>query len=139
MRVVDASILCAVVTREAKAIAAVRALAPSDPDEDLLHCPALVGPETLDALRGMERGGVLTRDEATRAVRALDDIRMVLHPFGGVISQRAWALRHNLSIYDASYVALAELLGESVLLTADAGLATIARAALGDARVQLVA
>ena len=35
-----------------------------------------------------------------------------------------WALRHNLSAYDATYVALAEMIGASALLTTDARLAT---------------
>ncbi len=34
-----------------------------------------------------------------------------------------WALRHNLSGYDAAYVALAELTAASALLTTDARLA----------------
>jgi predicted nucleic acid-binding protein len=142
MIVLDASVLCELVTGGENALEAVRKLAPADPRndyEDAFHCPALIEVETLHALRGMERGGVLTRAEAERAVRDLDDIRMVRHPFGGVVARRAWALRHNLSIYDASYVALAELLDESILLTADAGLASVTRAALGEARVQLVA
>ncbi len=35
---------------------------------------------------------------------------------------RMWALRHNLSAYDATYVALAEMTGAWALLTADARL-----------------
>lgn len=138
MRIVDASVLVGVVTRESDALAVVEAAA-ADTDDDPFHCPALVEVETLSALRSMERGGLLSRDEADHAVRALDEVRLVLYAFGGPIRHRAWALRHNLSIYDASYVALAEMLDGSVLLTADRGLATVARAALGDARVQLVA
>jgi predicted nucleic acid-binding protein len=136
--VVDASVLCEVVTRGASALAAVEAAAAFDPDEDLFHCPELVGAETLNALRGLERGGLLSRAEADRAAAALNELRMVRYSFSAV-SARAWALRHNLSIYDASYVALAEMLGGSVLLTADRGLATVARASLGEARVELVA
>lgn len=34
-----------------------------------------------------------------------------------------WALRHNLTAYDATYVALAELTGATALLTTDARLA----------------
>lgn len=141
MRVLDASLLCGVVTQEPKALAAVRAQArPNAGDyEDAFHCPSLVQAETLSALRGMERGGVLTRAEADHAVEELARVRMVLHPFGGRTGRRAWALRHNLSIYDATYLALAELLDGSVLLTADSGLASVARASLGEARVQLVA
>jgi len=40
-------------------------------------------------------------------------------------TSRAFALRDNLSIYDAVYVALAETLGAK-LLTCDAGLASVA-------------
>lgn len=38
------------------------------------------------------------------------------------LAERAWALRDNLTIYDAAYVALAELVGVP-LVTLDAGLA----------------
>lgn len=37
---------------------------------------------------------------------------------------RMWALRHSLSAYDATYVALAELTAATSLLTTDARLAT---------------
>jgi predicted nucleic acid-binding protein len=137
LRVVDASVLCGVVTREVEALAAIRAAGADDPADDLFHCPAIVEAEALNALRGMERGGLLSRDEAHRAAVALGEVRMVLYAFGDV-RDRVWELRHNLSIYDATYVALAERLDGSVLLTADRGLATVARPALGDARVQLV-
>ncbi len=36
---------------------------------------------------------------------------------------RMWALRHNLSAYDATYVALAEMTNAKALLTTDARLA----------------
>jgi predicted nucleic acid-binding protein len=36
---------------------------------------------------------------------------------------RRWALRHNLSAYDATYVALTEMTGATSLLTTDARLA----------------
>jgi predicted nucleic acid-binding protein len=35
-----------------------------------------------------------------------------------VVAERAWALRHNLTSYDAAYVALAEIL-EAPLVTLD--------------------
>ncbi|WP_445151501.1 type II toxin-antitoxin system VapC family toxin [Baekduia sp. Peel2402] len=138
MRVVDASILCGVLTHESVALDAVEAAAKADPSDDPFHCPTIVEAETLSALRGMERGGLLTRAAANHAAAALDEVRMILYAFGAY-RERAWALRHNLSIYDASYVALAEMLEESVLLTADAGLAKVASDAVGAARVQLVA
>jgi predicted nucleic acid-binding protein len=39
------------------------------------------------------------------------------------IRGRTWALRHSLSAYDATYVALAEALSATSLLTTDARLA----------------
>jgi predicted nucleic acid-binding protein len=135
LRVVDASVLCGLLLGQPGPREAVLAVAhePLDP----FHCPALIEAETLSALRGMERGGRISREIADRAMAELAETRIVNYAFGAV-RDRAWALRHNLSIYDASYVALAELLDESVLLTADRGLAQVARATLGDARVQLV-
>jgi predicted nucleic acid-binding protein len=52
---------------------------------------------------------------------------------------RVWALRDALSAYDATYVALTELLGDAVLLTADRGLATVAASAVGPDRVRHLA
>lgn len=138
MRIVDASVLCGVLTHESVALTAVKAAGRADPSDDPFHCPTIVEAETLSALRGMERGGLLSRAEADRAAAALDEVRMVLYAFGNY-RERAWALRHDLSICDASYVALAETLDGSVLLTADAGLAKVASDAVGAARVQLVA
>lgn len=134
---VDASVLCGILTHDAAALAAALETAAVDPDSDPFHCPALVEAETLSALRGLERGGLLSRSEADRAATDLGAVRMVLYSFDSV-RDRAWALRHDLSIYDAAYLALAERLEESVLLTGDRGLAAVARASLGDARVQLV-
>ena len=51
-------------------------------------------------------------------------------PFGRLI----WALRDELTPYDAVYLALADVLGAK-LLTADAGLAARGRSALGDERI----
>ena len=50
-----------------------------------------------------------------------------------------WELRDHLSAYDASYVALAEALGDVVLVTADRGMATVATRLLGNDRVRRVA
>jgi predicted nucleic acid-binding protein len=45
-----------------------------------------------------------------------------------------WRLRHNLTAYDACYVALAESLG-AVLLTGDAGIASLP---VHRARIELI-
>jgi predicted nucleic acid-binding protein len=135
LRIIDASTLCGVLVGQAGALAAVNtsSVDPADP----FHCPALVEAETLNALRGLERGRKLTQRAAGQAVADLAEARMILYPFSA-LRPRVWALRHNLNVYDASYLALAELLDDSVLLTGDAGLAEVAGASLGDARVQLI-
>lgn len=116
MLVVDASVL-------------VTALADDDVDGDharvRLRGPALVAPELIDlevtsVLRRLVLGGHLP---ARRAEQALSDLielplRRVAHR---ALLSRCWRLRENLTIYDASYVALAEMLGVG-LLTADARL-----------------
>ena len=65
--------------------------------------------------------GTLRNDHAEQAVqrwRRLEVQRFALVGF----APRIWALRHNLSAYDACYVSLAEAL-ECPLLTADARIA----------------
>jgi len=135
VKVIDASVLCGSLLGDPVAVNAVTG-AEDDP-LDPLHCPALVELEALSALRGMERGGRIERRHAQQAVTALGEMRMVLYPHGWLLD-RVWSLRHNLTAYDASYLALAELLDDSMLVTGDGGLAQAARASLGAARVQLV-
>ena len=50
--------------------------------------------------------------------------------------ERVWELRHNLTSYDATYVALAEALPDPLLITGDGGLATVARKLLGGEAVR---
>ena len=49
-----------------------------------------------------------------------------------------WELRDRLTAYDAAYVALAEALGDALLLSADKGQALSAKQILGADRVKLV-
>lgn len=117
MIVVDASIVAV-------------ALADDGPDGDKararLRGEDLTAPELLD----LEVASVLRKQHATgalddrRAALALDDlqampIRRAPHRH---LLRRCWELRDNLTVYDAAYVALAELL-QIVLLTADQRLA----------------
>jgi len=65
---------------------------------------------------------------AARAREAVDDLLalpVTRYPTLQLL-ERAWALRHNMTAYDAVYVALAEGL-EARLLTADERLANAAR------------
>ena len=74
----------------------------------------LVGPELVLAeagniLRRLELAGDLSRLEAGSAHRELLRLDIDLYPFAP-FAERVWALRSNLTSYDAWYVALAEML-----------------------------
>ncbi|GIG67558.1 type II toxin-antitoxin system VapC family toxin [Phytomonospora endophytica] len=82
-----------------------------------MHAPALIDFEFLSAMRGMLVGRKITEVVADQALRDFFDLPITRHP-GAETFKRAWELRHNYNPYDASYVALAESLG-STLLTSD--------------------
>ena len=90
-------------------------------DAEGLAAPHLVDAEVLHTLRRLLIGGTLSTDDAERAVRYWRRIGVLRFPMLGFIP-RIWALRRNLSAYDACYAALAEAL-DCPLLTADARLA----------------
>jgi predicted nucleic acid-binding protein len=86
-----------------------------------LTAPELVDLETTSVWRRQVREGFM---DARRASLALADLaalplRRASHR---ALLSRCWELRENVTIYDASYVALAEALGVT-LLTADQRLA----------------
>jgi predicted nucleic acid-binding protein len=82
-----------------------------------LAAPTLVGFETANILRRHELAGLITADQAAQAHGDLLDLAIEHWPYE-LLATRAWQLRQNLSIYDAGYVALAELLG-ATLVTLD--------------------
>jgi predicted nucleic acid-binding protein len=104
------------------ASAALAALLNAGPAREALgrvqvHVPHLIDPEVASGLRRRVAGGRLDADAGWAALdtwRRLGVTRYAVHS----LLDRVWELRDNLSAYDASYVALAELLGCS-LLTAD--------------------
>jgi predicted nucleic acid-binding protein len=105
-------------------------------EHEPLHVPELVEPETLNALRRLA-GGAVTNQRATEAVSDLMSVRLMRYPHAP-LRQRVWGLRHSLTAYDATYLALAEALDDPVLLTGDAGLAEVARDCLGSEQVRHV-
>ena len=107
-------------------------------EHEPLHAPELIEPETLNALRRLARSGVVDDRRVSEAVADLGLTRLVRYPHAP-LRDRVWQLRHNLTSYHATYLALAEALDDPVLLTGDDGLATEARRSLGDVRVRHVA
>lgn len=90
---------------------------------DLL-APHLAMFEAANILRRNELADLITADQAVQAHADLLDLPIDLWPYE-LLAVRSWELRKNLSIYDGSYVALAELT-DTPLATLDA---RIARAA----------
>ena len=74
-----------------------------------LAAPELAPAEASNILRRLEQAGELSRLEAASAHRDLLRLEIDLYPFAP-FAERVWALRSNLTCYDAWYVALAEAL-----------------------------
>jgi len=77
---------------------------------DSLIAPDLVLVETANVLRRLERTRDITTHEATAAHYDLARLDLELFPYIP-FADRIWALRNNLTCYDAWYVALAEASG----------------------------
>ncbi|MBF6620789.1 MAG: type II toxin-antitoxin system VapC family toxin [Patulibacter sp.] len=109
MLIVDASVLIEFAVGGPMRAAAVRELQGRP-----LLAPELIDAEILHAVKGLERGGDVEADKATRFVQSL-----VHAPFLRVSHRPllldAWKLRHRLSAYDALYVALARRTGFPVV------------------------
>jgi predicted nucleic acid-binding protein len=102
---------------------------------DLLHGPDLIELEVLQVIRRLARAERISGAQAEEAVRSLRETRLVHWPHSA-LRDRVWSLRHNLSAYDASYVALADLLPDSILVTGDRALADVGVRQLGANRVR---
>jgi predicted nucleic acid-binding protein len=95
-----------------------RAIASRVADPTLgLHVPHLVDVEVAQVLRRFVREGEIDAPAAAEALDDLRDLDLQRHAHEPLLD-RVWALRQNLTAYDAAYVALAEVL-DAVLLTCD--------------------
>jgi predicted nucleic acid-binding protein len=97
-----------------------------------LHAPHLLDVEVAQILRRFVRHGELAADRARQALEDLASLPVERYSHEIVLC-RAWELRENLTAYDAVYVALAEVLG-ATLLTRDT---RISRAPGHAARVEV--
>ena len=92
-----------------------------DPGETI-HVPHLMDVEVLQVLRRYARTAVISPVRAREAIEDYTDLPLHRYPHHVVLS-RIWELRHNLSAYDAVYIALAEAL-DAPLFTCDRALAS---------------
>lgn len=111
--VVDASVLVAALVDSGRE----GVWAESAMGEGSLASPELALAEVSNILRRLERIRELSRLEANSAQRDLLRLDLELFPFAP-FADRVWALRRNLTSYDAWYVALAEAL-DCPLVTLD--------------------
>jgi predicted nucleic acid-binding protein len=111
------------------ASALVVALSDDGPDGDLvrrrlrgesLAAPELVDLEVVSVLRKQLAIGALDDRRAGLALTDLADLPLRRVPHLPLLA-RCWQLRDNLTVYDAAYVALAEVL-DAPLVTADSRL-----------------
>jgi predicted nucleic acid-binding protein len=79
-----------------------------------LHAPHLIDLEVSQALRRYVRSGVLEEGRARLAFEHLGKLGLIRYPHD-LFLPRIWALRENLTAYDAAYIALAEALPAPVL------------------------
>jgi predicted nucleic acid-binding protein len=87
---------------------------------ETIAAPELIDLEVVSVVRRAARAGRLDERRSAQALADLGalPLRRASHL---PLLDRVWALRENLTVYDAAYVALAEALG-TPLLTADSAL-----------------
>lgn len=88
---------------------------------DYLHAPHLVDSAIASGLRRRTLAEQISADEGWTALDTWRHLALTRHPTFGLLLDRVWELRSNVSAYAASYVALAETL-DCALVTADARL-----------------
>ena len=113
MKVVDASVIVELVAND---------LDPDRLGDEELAVPHLIDSEVTNVLRRLVAHKVLSDKQGTTALDGFTHLALTRFP-ADWLRPRMWALRHNLSAYDATYVALTEMIGATALLTTDARLA----------------
>lgn len=118
MIVVDASALLEVLLRTPAATVVERRLFGQG---DTMHAPHVLDLEIAQVLRRYVRAGNMSGERGREAIADLLAFRLRRWPHD-LLMPRIWALRDNLTAYDAAYIALAEAL-DAPLLTRDGRLA----------------
>lgn len=114
MIVVDASVVTAgLIDRDSPARPYV--------ERNDIHVPFLADQEVMSAVRTLTLAGDIPPTDADQYVATWTEMNVVRHATAELVP-RIWALRHNITPYDATYVALAASLGTD-LVTRDEKLA----------------
>jgi predicted nucleic acid-binding protein len=99
---------------------------------ETLHVPHLLDIEITQVLRRYARSAIISPERGAEALTDLVDLPLSRYPHF-VLLPRIWQMRHNLTAYDATYLALAEAL-DAPLVTRDRALAR----AGGQVRVEVI-
>lgn len=114
MRVVDAGVIVELLAND---------LDPRRLGDEELAVPHLIDSEVTNVFRRLVVQAVLTERQGAAALEGFSQLGLTRFP-ADLLRPRMWELRHNLSAYDATYVALAEMTSATALLTTDARLAS---------------
>jgi predicted nucleic acid-binding protein len=87
-----------------------------------LHGPHLIDTELLHALRWMSMNDQISNERAEDALGDFAELALVRYRHQP-LNDRVWELRHNITAYDATFIALAETLS-APLITCDSRLAS---------------
>ena len=121
MKVIDASALVELLLGTPRGLLVADALVD---EAESIHMPHLADVEVAHALRRLVAMKAVAERDASEAIADLQDLDIDRHAHDPLL-QRIWELRRNVSAYDAAYLALAEVLG-ATLLTGDRKLAKVA-------------
>jgi predicted nucleic acid-binding protein len=99
---------------------------------ETLHVPHLLDIEITQVLRRYARSAIISPERGAEALTDLVDLPLNRYPHF-VLLPRIWQMRHNLTAYDATYLALAEAL-DAPLVTRDRALTR----AGGQMRVEVI-
>jgi predicted nucleic acid-binding protein len=113
LRVVDAGVIVGLVAND---------LDPDRLGDEELAVPHLIDSEVTNVLRRLVARKILTEQQGASALDGFMRLALTRFP-ADWLRPRMWALRSNLSAYDATYVALAEMTDATALLTTDTRLA----------------
>ena len=122
MIVIDASTMVFALSSASSQGDAARSVLSQD---DLWIAPAHMPLEVIRTLRKAVVGGAMTENDVAAAFQALEAAEITYVGTNPLLLRAVWAMRHNVSAYDAAYLAVA-VQHEAQLVTLDSRLAKAA-------------